>query len=127
MAEEIELEKRRGKGKSINQSRRNSILNSNTKLGNQARVISPKTNMLARSFLTNPYLTAAPEGLISWLMRLGAGPTSGLLAAFSPTEAADGTIPEGYFEELKALDAKLKAQREAEQLAAAKLKMRSQR
>ena len=121
MAEEIEL-KKAGKAQTANQMRRNAILNSNTKLGNQASVISPKTNIIQRSFLANPYLTQAAKSVFPAV----ASKALGLLAMIgTPTQLADGTIPDGYIKELQALEARLKAKREAEQLAAAKAKLRT--
>jgi hypothetical protein len=58
MVEEIKL-KKTGKGRTIVQQRRNSILNSGSRLGYQAAVIAPKTNIVGRSYLTNDYLTQA--------------------------------------------------------------------
>jgi hypothetical protein len=58
MDEEIKL-KKPGKGRTAVQFHRNSILNSGTKLANQAAVIAPKTNIVGRSYLTNDYLTQA--------------------------------------------------------------------
>tara|TARA_R110000803_G_scaffold21668_4_gene54374 strand:+ start:305 stop:688 length:384 start_codon:yes stop_codon:yes gene_type:complete len=123
MAEEIEL-KKAGKAQTANQMRRNAILNSNTKLGNQAAVISPKTNILQRSYMNPEYLTQSPEGLLSMLIKR-VGPLGLLGLIGSPSELGDGTLPEGFIKELQALEAQMNATREAEQLAAAKAKLRT--
>jgi hypothetical protein len=124
MAEEIELKKSNAKGKNVRQMRRNAILNSNTKLGNQAAVVSPKTNVVQRSYMNPKYLTQAPEGLLSMITKR-AGPLGILGLIGSPSELGDGTIPDGYIEHLQALEAQMEAQREAERLAAAKMRLQS--
>ena len=98
MVEEIKL-KKTGKGRTIVQQRRNSILNSGSRLGYQAAVIAPKTNIVGRSYLTNDYLTQATTKK---------GPKNPMLAALlfslSASAAGDGTIQPGSIEKQKKLD-----------------------
>ena len=98
MDEEIKL-KKPGKGRTAVQFHRNSILNSGTKLANQAAVIAPKTNIVGRSYLTNDYLTQATTKK---------GPKNPMLAALlfslSASAAGDGTIQPGAIEKQKKLD-----------------------
>jgi hypothetical protein len=103
MDEEIKL-KKPGKGRTAVQFHRNSILNSGTKLANQAAVIAPKTNIVGRSYLTPKYLTQAKTPKI---------PKSPFLAAsliVAPNTMADGTMQEGTIKKAKA-EAARKAKR----------------
>jgi hypothetical protein len=97
MDEEIKL-KKPGKGRTAVQFHRNSILNSGTKLANQAAVIVPKTNIVGRSYLTNDYLTQAKTPKIPKSLFLAAS----LIVA--PNTMADGTIQPGVIKKQKKLD-----------------------
>jgi|TARA_R110000803_G_scaffold31582_1_gene70286 hypothetical protein len=98
MADEIKL-KKPGKGRTIIQRRRNATLNSGTRLGNQAAVIAPKTNIVGRSYLTNDYLTQATKKKVHKNPLLAA-----LFLGLSATATGDGTIQPSVVKKQKKLD-----------------------
>jgi hypothetical protein len=103
MAEEIEI-KKAGKGRSLLQQKRNAVINSNTRLGTQASVISPKTNIIGRSYLTPNYLTQAK------IQRLPNNLLTAVVASVAPNQMGDGTMKAGTIEKAQA-EAARKAKR----------------
>jgi hypothetical protein len=90
--------------KTLQDIKRNKILNSNTKVSNQASSVSEKGSR-ARQGLANKYLTKAPKPKPS----LGLLPmVAGIVLA--PTKAGDGTLKEGTIKKAKA-EAARKAKR----------------
>jgi hypothetical protein len=90
--------------KTLQDIKRNKILNANTKVSNQASSISEKGSR-ARQGLANKYLTKAPKPKPS----LGLLPmVAGIVLA--PTKAGDGTLKEGTIKKAKA-EAARKAKR----------------
>jgi hypothetical protein len=90
--------------KTLQDIKRNKILNANTKVSNQASSVSEKGSR-ARQGLANKYLTKAPKPKPS----LGLLPMiAGIVLA--PTKAGDGTLKEGTIKKAKA-EAARKAKR----------------
>jgi|TARA_R110000772_G_scaffold98470_4_gene197874 hypothetical protein len=90
--------------KTLQDIKRNKILNANTKVSNQASSVSEKGSR-ARQGLANKYLTKAPKPKPS----LGLLPmVAGIVLA--PTKAGDGTLKEGTIKKAKA-EAARKAKR----------------
>jgi hypothetical protein len=90
--------------KTLQEIKRNKILNANTKVSNQASSVSEKGSR-ARQGLANKYLTKAPKPKPS----LGLLPmVAGIVLA--PTKAGDGTLKEGTIKKAKA-EAARKAKR----------------
>ena len=91
-------------GRSLKDIARYRILNSGTKLGNQAAHVSEKGSR-GRESLTNKYLTQAPKpkSVVGFLpMVIG--------IAIAPTKAGDGTLKEDTIKKAKA-EAARKAKR----------------
>jgi len=90
--------------KTLQDIKRNKILNANTKVSNQASSVSEKGSR-ARQGLANKYLTKAPKPKPS----LGLLPmVAGIVLA--PTKAGDGTLKEDTVKKAKA-EAARKAKR----------------